>query len=53
MAKGDEVTVRQGAIERMPAEVDESKARATMKDGILELTLPKLEKSTRRTIRVD
>lgn len=37
----------------LPAEVDESKAKATMKDGMLELTLPKLEKARRRTIRID
>lgn len=36
----------------LPAEVDESKAKATMKDGMLELKLPKLEKGKRRTIRI-
>jgi HSP20 family protein len=36
----------------LPAEVDESKAKASMKDGMLELTLPKVEKSRRRTITI-
>jgi HSP20 family protein len=38
---------------QLPAAVDESKAKATMKDGMLELTLPKLEKSKRHAIRID
>jgi HSP20 family protein len=45
-----------GEFERtlvLPAEVDEAKARASMKEGILELTLPKLEKRRRRRIKVD
>ena len=37
----------------LPAEVDEDKARAKFKDGVLELTLPKVEKSHRRSIKVD
>lgn len=36
----------------LPAQVDESKAQARMKDGMLELTLPKVEKSKRRTITI-
>jgi HSP20 family protein len=36
----------------LPAEVDESKAKAAMKDGMLELTLPKIEKSKRHTIAI-
>jgi HSP20 family protein len=36
----------------LPAEVDESKAKASLKDGMLELTLPKLEKSRRRSITI-
>ena len=36
----------------LPAEVDESKAKANFKDGILELTLPKKEKAKRRKIDV-
>ena len=45
--------IAQGSFARtlsLPAEVDESKAKASMKDGILELVLPKLEKARRRTI---
>jgi HSP20 family protein len=37
----------------LPAEVDGSKAKAKFKDGLLELTLPKMEKSKRRSIEVD
>ena len=36
----------------LPAEVDDASARASMKDGLLELTLPKLESSKRRTIAI-
>jgi HSP20 family protein len=36
----------------LPAAVDEAKARASMKDGMLELTLPKLEKAKRHTISI-
>lgn len=36
----------------LPAEVDDAKASASMKDGLLELTLPKLESSKRRTITI-
>lgn len=37
----------------LPAEVDDTKAKAAMKDGVLELTLPKVEKSKRRSIKID
>ena len=37
----------------LPAEVDGSKAKAQFKDGMLELTLPKLEKAKRRSITVE
>ena len=37
----------------LPAGVDEGKAKATFTDGILELTLPKLEKTPKRTVRVE
>lgn len=37
----------------LPAEVDEEHAKATFKDGVLELTLPKLKKTKRRTIKVE
>ena len=36
----------------LPAEVDESKAKAKFKDGILELTLPKKEKAKRTKVEV-
>jgi HSP20 family protein len=48
--------IPRGPFERtlaLPAEVDESRARARLKDGVLELTLPKLEKTRRRRIRID
>ena len=55
--KGDyyRCEISQGSFSRMislPAEVDESKAKASMKDGMLELTLPKIEKSKRHTISI-
>ena len=37
----------------LPVDVDEEKARATIKDGLLELVLPKLEKAKKRTIKVE
>lgn len=37
----------------LPADVDEENTKAKVKDGILELTLPKLKKSKRRTIKVE
>ena len=37
----------------LPAEIDSSKAKAHFKDGLLELTLPKVEKSKRRSITVE
>ena len=56
--KGDyyRAEISRGSFSRMvslPADVDESKAKAALKDGVLELTLPKLEKAKRRTIKVD
>ena len=36
----------------LPSDVDESKIVANLKDGILEVTLPKSESSKRRTIEV-
>src|SRR5512138_3085937 len=52
--KGDyyRCEISQGAFSRviaLPAEVDESKAKASMKDGMLELVLPKLEQAKRHT----
>ena len=37
----------------LPVDVDEDKARATIKDGLLELVLPKSEKAKKRTITVE
>ena len=55
--KGDyyRCEISQGAFSRtvaLPAEVDDAKAKATMKDGMLELTLPKRDKSKRHTITI-
>jgi HSP20 family protein len=56
--KGDyyRCEITRGAFSRtlaLPAGVDESKAKAAMKDGVLELTLPKLEKARRRHITIE
>jgi HSP20 family protein len=37
----------------LPAEVDSEHAKASYKDGVLELTVPKVKKSQRRTIKID
>jgi len=37
----------------LPATVDGSKAKASFKDGMLELTLPKTEKAKRHSVKVD
>jgi HSP20 family molecular chaperone IbpA len=37
----------------LPAEVSESGSRARLQDGILELTLPKVEKAKKRMIAID
>ena len=37
----------------LPADVDEEHSKATFKDGVLELTLPKLKKTKRHNIRVE
>ncbi len=37
----------------LPAEVDAAKAQATMKDGLLEIQLPKAEGAKRREIKVE
>ena len=47
--------ITQGSFYRMielPAPVDEAKAKASMQDGMLELTLPKAEKAKRHTISI-
>lgn len=37
----------------LPANVDDKKSKAKFKDGVLELTLPKLEVAQRHSIKVD
>lgn len=37
----------------LPHTVDGGKARATFSDGVLELTLPKVEKTSRRKVKVE
>lgn len=37
----------------LPSEVDGSRAKASFKDGMLELTLPKVEQSRRHSVKVD
>ena len=37
----------------LPAEVDRDKAKAKFKDGVLELTLPKVETAKRSTIKIE
>ena len=37
----------------LPTEVNEDKSKAKFKDGILELTLPKVEKSKRRKVKIE
>jgi HSP20 family protein len=56
--KGDyyRAETTQGAFARtvaLPADVDSTRAKAKFKDGLLELTLPKAEKSKRRAINVE
>ena len=48
--------ISQGAFSRtvlIPGKFDASKAAANLKDGVLEVTLPKLEVSKRRNIKVE
>ena len=56
--KGDyyRCEITKGAYMRtvaLPSEVDDAKAKASFKDGILEITMPKVEKSHRRSLKVD
>ena len=56
--KGDyyRCEMSRGAYSRtvmLPSDVDEEKAKATFKDGVLELKLPKEKKSKRRSIKVE
>ena len=48
--------VSQGSFSRtvtLPADVREEGAKAELKDGMLEVTLPKTEKSKKRSIKID
>ena len=48
--------IAQGLFTRtigLPAEVDIDKAKSSFKNGVLELTVPKVERSQRRSIEVD
>jgi HSP20 family protein len=48
--------ISRGAFSRtvaLPAPVDPDRANASFKDGILEITLPKVEKAKRRTLKLD
>jgi len=56
--KGDyyRCEISQGAFSRtltLPADVDTDKAKANFKDGLLELTLPKLKAAQKRSIKVE
>ena len=56
--KGDyyRCEMSRGAYQRtvmLPADVAEDQAKAKFKDGVLELTLPKLEKAKRHSVKVD
>jgi HSP20 family protein len=56
--KGDyyRCEVSQGSFSRtvtLPAEVNEASAKAQLKDGVLEVMLPKMEKSKKRAIKID
>jgi HSP20 family protein len=55
--KGDyyRCEISRGAFSRtisLPGNVDGAKARAVMKDGVLELTMPKIEKARRHAIKI-
>jgi len=48
--------IHQGSFSRtvaLPANVDSDKAKATFRDGILELIIPKVEKSKRKSVTID
>lgn len=56
--KGDyyRCEISRGAFSRtvaLPAAVDGARAKASFKDGMLELTLPKVEKAKRHSIKVE
>lgn len=55
--KGDyyRCEISRGSFSRtmtLPAEVDDTKARAEIKDGMLEVTLPKIEQAKKRDIKI-
>ena len=37
----------------LPSGVDDTKAKASFADGVLELTIPKMEKTSKRKVKVD
>lgn len=48
--------ISQGSYERVlaiPANVDSSKAKATFRDGMLEISLPKTEKTNRKKVNIE
>jgi HSP20 family protein len=56
--KGDyyRCEISQGSFSRtlaLPADVDTDKAKANFRDGLLELTLPKLKSAQKRSIKVE
>ncbi len=56
--KGDyyRCEISQGAFARtvtLPGDVDTEKVKAQFKDGVLELALPKIAKTKRRTVKID
>jgi len=56
--KGDyyRCEISHGAFSRtvaLPAAIDGAKAKANFKDGVLELTLPKIEKAKRHSVKVE
>jgi len=56
--KGDyyRAEISRGSFSRsltLPAEVDGDKVKAAMKDGMLEVTLPKVAKSKRHSVKID
>jgi len=56
--KGDyyRCEISRGAFSRsvpLPAAVDGARAKASFKDGMLELTIPKVEKAKRHAVKVD
>jgi HSP20 family protein len=56
--KGDyyRCEISRGSFSRsvaLPADVEGDKAKASFKDGVLELTVPKSQKAKRRTIKLD